>query len=211
MYLLDVNVLVAFWYRDHTAHRRVARWIRHELRNPEAKPFRTCAIVELGFIRVASGSAGFAETVENAREDLRSTKAHLRTTFLNDEVEGERQPSWVTKASQTTDGHLFELAKQHNLSFATLDRGIRGATLLPAPDLGIEVKEPAPAYADNRDTVDDDPSELLIYHPDEALVPGYPFPRWAICPISGYPHVRSRPGARKVTNEEVREALEDFP
>ncbi len=211
MYLLDVNVLVAFWYRDHTAHRRVARWIRNKLENPDVNPFRTCAIVELGFIRVASGSAGFAENVERAREDLRSTKAHLRTTFLSDEVEGERQPSWVIKASQTTDGHLLELAKQHNLSFATLDRGVRDATLLPALDVSSEVREAIPAYAGHADTMHDEPSELLIYDPDEVPVPGYPFPRWAICPISGYPHVRSRPGAPKITSEDVKEALRDFP
>ena len=208
MYLLDVNVLLAFWYCDHTAHLKVTQWIRDvEFLNPGIELFKTCSIVELGFIRVASGPAGFAETVEGARSDLREAKAALGAALLSDEVEGDRQPTWVTKSRQTTDGHLLELAGQHKMRLATLDRGIPGAVVIPIHT--SEVREPT--YARYLEMTTEDPPENLIYDENEVPVPGYPYPRWMIDPETGYPCVRSRLGVPKITSEEVREMLKDFP
>lgn len=79
MYLLDINVLIAFAYDDHVSHRRVSNWVKFvQNRNHRTLPFMTCSIVELGFVRIASGPAGFAENVSVARTDLRRIRDVLR-------------------------------------------------------------------------------------------------------------------------------------
>jgi predicted nucleic acid-binding protein len=148
MYLLDVNVLLAFAYGQQICHARVAHWIRHvNAQEPEGWRFATCSIVELGFIRVAGGKSKLAENLTVARADLRRVKSVLRPRLLGDELDGNRLPEWVMKADQTTDGHLLELATHYKVQFATLDSGIPGALLIPE-HVGPhdEVREPAPAY-----------------------------------------------------------------
>jgi len=148
MYLLDVNVLLAFAYNAQQSHLRVLRWIEHiDSHGPDESPFASCSIVELGFIRVAGGTARLAENLTVARADLRRVKSILRLQMLGDELDGNYLPEWVTKAGQTTDGHLLELATCYNAKFATLDSRIPGALLIPEyfgnPD---EVREPHVAY-----------------------------------------------------------------
>ena len=51
MYLLDINVLLAFAYDEHVLHRRASLWIKHvESENVAVPRFATCSITELGFI-----------------------------------------------------------------------------------------------------------------------------------------------------------------
>jgi predicted nucleic acid-binding protein len=51
-YLLDVNVLVAWGWGDHTDHDRVARWIA-SLPGGRSHLLLTSAIPQLGFVRVS--------------------------------------------------------------------------------------------------------------------------------------------------------------
>lgn len=148
MYLLDINVLLAFAYDGQIAHNRVALWIKRvEVTESQRPLFATCSIVDLGFIRIASGPAKLAENLTFARADLRRLKNALDLRMLGDELDGNRLPDWVTKSKQTTDGHLLELATSHRAAFATLDTGIPGAVLIPEY-LGppLEVRETAPPY-----------------------------------------------------------------
>jgi hypothetical protein len=47
MYLLDVNVLLAFAYNAQQSHLRVLRWIEHiDSHGPDESPFASCSIVE---------------------------------------------------------------------------------------------------------------------------------------------------------------------
>jgi hypothetical protein len=55
----------------------------------------------------------------------------LGISFLVDDHDASRLPSWVKTARQTTDGHLAQLAKANDAMLATLDRGIPGAFLIP--------------------------------------------------------------------------------
>jgi uncharacterized protein len=148
MYLLDINVLLAFGYDDHAAHARVARWIKDILsKAPATQPFRTCSIVELGFIRIAAGKSGLAQNLTVARADLRRLKAVLGLSLLGDELDGNQLPDWVLRSQQTTDGHLLELAGRYQMRFATLDTGIPGAVLIPEHiDPPSEVREPSIPY-----------------------------------------------------------------
>ena len=146
--MLDINVLLAFAYDEQICHQRVSRWITHiEATETETPRFATCSIVDLGFIRIASGPARLAENLTFARADLRRLKHSLGLKLLGDELDGNQLPNWVSKSKQTTDGHLLELAMTHQAQFATLDRGIPGALLIPEHiDLPNEVREAAPPY-----------------------------------------------------------------
>lgn len=201
IYLLDVNVLLGYAYKEHKAHSQVANWINHiERTQPETK-FATCAIVELGFVRIASGKSGLAESVAAAREDLQRAKSRLRPQMLSDELDGNRLPGWVTLSKHTTDGHLLELAKAHNARFATLDTGIPDAVLIQGDSdswSGIR-DEPAVDYG-----VEDEDAEL-IYDENTGTR------RLTKCKITGHLVVARRPGMPLVTSEEIKKMLEDFP
>ena len=70
--LLDVNVLLALGYWKHDHSGRVRLWMsRLQQHACELPLFVTCAITELGFVRIASGGGGFAANVNAARLDLR--------------------------------------------------------------------------------------------------------------------------------------------
>jgi predicted nucleic acid-binding protein len=150
MYLLDVNVLLAFAYQQQACHSRVRRWIRHvDSQHSEGWSFATCSIVELGFIRIAGGKSRLAENLTVARADLSRAKHELRVCLLGDNLDGNRLPKWVMKSAQTTDGHLLELATCHKVQFATLDTGIPGAFLIPDDhDTHDEVREPDLRYGE---------------------------------------------------------------
>ncbi len=144
-YLLDVNVLLALAYQGHVHCRRASRWL-HEVQSgsgvDKAPRLATCAIVELGFIRIASGSSRLAENLSAARADLCRLKSKLGLMLLADALEADRQPSWVTRSAQTTDGHLLELATAHAARLITLDGGITGAILIPDyPHTASKVKD----------------------------------------------------------------------
>lgn len=132
-YLLDVNVLLAWGWADHTEHQRAALWIASIKRKRTGK-LLTSAIPELGFVRVSIQRSAGRLSVEDASRTLagmlRSLGGHH--TFLSDDRPSSVDfPSWCGSASQTTDAHLLSLAQSHGAELATLDTGIPGAFLLP--------------------------------------------------------------------------------
>jgi uncharacterized protein len=148
IYLLDVNVLLALRYQDHVHHERASHWLESlQPKHGETPALATCAITELGFVRIASRAAGFAPRVAGACLDLVRLKKTGSFCFLPDELGAERLPAWVTKSKQTTDGHLLQLASRYSAVLATLDTGIPGALLIPElPDNANRVSEPSLAY-----------------------------------------------------------------
>jgi|KBSSwiStaDraftv2_1062776.scaffolds.fasta_scaffold00120_25 predicted nucleic acid-binding protein len=147
IYLLDVNVLLALRYEQHSLHGRADAWMDHLQDSDEPAHFATCSTTELGFVRIASGKLGFAEDVNFAQRDLHRLKAGRVFTFLTDYSGADRLPEWVEKSKQVTDGHLLQLAIDHGAIFATLDEGIPGALLIPTePDRSLVVREPYVPY-----------------------------------------------------------------
>lgn len=133
IFLLDVNALLAYHYPKHVHHARVRNWgsrLRAE-HGDDAVTFATCPITELGFMRVGSGPASLAVSVEVARADLRTLKSSENMLFIPDDIPERDLPMWVRKPAQTTDGYLLALAKTHGGQLATLDRFIPGALLIP--------------------------------------------------------------------------------
>jgi len=52
-------------------------------------------------------------------------------TFLVDDQDLARLPTWVAYPKQVTDGHLWQLAKSKQAELATLDKRIPGVFLIP--------------------------------------------------------------------------------
>ena len=128
--LLDVNALLALVHQTHQHHSKARRWLAG-LQKKGRTTLATCAITELGFLRV-SVQAGFLPDVATARTALASFKKSEGSdfVFLSDELGADRLPRYVTKPGQITDGHLLELARAHHAQLVTLDTGIPDAVQL---------------------------------------------------------------------------------
>jgi len=92
----------------------------------------TCAITEIGFVRV-SIHAGLERDTPGAVQTLEGLKTSSRIPFflIGDALGASHLPWWMTGAKQVTDGHLLGLATQHSMELATLDKGIPRAFLIP--------------------------------------------------------------------------------
>lgn len=132
-FLLDVNVLVAICVNQHEFHERVATWLNSSARSDRAE-LMTCAITELGFLRVLAQAPSYSFTVEHGIELLSRLKSskEYRFGFLSDELGIIHLPRWVKRPKQITDGHLAELAKAHGATLATLDESIPSAMVIAA-------------------------------------------------------------------------------
>ena len=129
IYLLDVNALVALGFANHEFHSRVSAWVRAQ----DFPPLATCAITELGFVRVLAHAPAYGVSVTRARTLLLRIKEAEKPafTFIVDDQDISRLPGWVKTANQTTDGHLASLAAGAGGRLATLDRRIPGSLLIP--------------------------------------------------------------------------------
>lgn len=128
-----MNVLVAWGWKEHADHERVAKWISHERSQPEAG-LLTSPIPELGFIRVSvqrsAGTIAVADACSALDGMLKSLgKAHL---FIPDDQRASLLPAWCKAAARTTDAYLAALASAHGAKLATLDTGIPGAFVVPS-------------------------------------------------------------------------------
>ena len=111
-WLLDVNFILASRWVTHPDHLAAKAWV------DSADRFYTCAITELGFIRI-SLSAAYQATWDQVHESLEKLHARPGHQFLADDVDGIA--SLQTNSSDTTDAHLVTLARRHGLKLATLD------------------------------------------------------------------------------------------
>lgn len=114
-WLLDVNLVLASRWTTHDHHAAVKSWI------VSTDEFYTCAITELGFLRI-SLSAVYQATWSEALESLKKLHTHPGYRFLADDVDGAASPECSSK--DTTDAHLVSVAKRHGLKLATLDKSL---------------------------------------------------------------------------------------
>lgn len=131
-YLLDVNALIALGIDHHVFHCRVENWLASLAENSVPK-VATCSITELGFVRVASQVAAYSITLGQAKsllQQLKKSKVY-DFRFIGDKNDISRLPAWVSLPKQTTDGHLYQLARSNRAVLATLDRGIPNAFEIP--------------------------------------------------------------------------------
>ena len=128
IYLLDVNALLALAHAAHTLHGRAEVWVKTLRR---ADQLATCAITELGFVRIAPQTR-LSPDVAQSRDLLVRLKGSKRPAFvfLADDLGVDRLPAWVKTPAQTTDGHLLALAAACSARLATFDEGIPGSVLI---------------------------------------------------------------------------------
>jgi predicted nucleic acid-binding protein len=131
-YLLDVNVLVAWGWKEHTDHERVAKWLALERDKPDTE-FLTSPIPELGFVRVSVQRAAGTIAVKEACSALEGMLASLgqRHSFIPDDQRVSALPVWCKVAARTTDAYLLALANAHGAKLVTLDTGIPEALVMP--------------------------------------------------------------------------------
>jgi len=113
-HLLDVNFLLACAWQSHADHAKARAWLEKQ------KSFTTCALSQLGFLRVSMSPgyrAGFADALA-ALQDITTRKG---ARFLVDDLPAAALPA-VTSHADTTDAYLAMLAKAHGLKLCTLDR-----------------------------------------------------------------------------------------
>ena len=118
-------------FSSHYFHHRIESWVK----SMDHAELATCAITELGFVRILAQLPNHEITVESALEMLALLKSTSRASFnfFADDVGVDRLPKWVKHPKQTTDGHLTALAKAHGAALATLDGKIPGAFVIPNP------------------------------------------------------------------------------
>jgi uncharacterized protein len=131
--LLDVNVLLALFDRDHVDHRRARNWLNSEIEHGWA----SCAITQNGFVRIISHSRYPNPVPPSQAVDLfaraASTGYHefwaCSVSVLDAKI---IDSSRVHGPKQVTDTYLLALASAHGGRFVTFDRSVPLSAVLTA-------------------------------------------------------------------------------
>jgi predicted nucleic acid-binding protein len=116
-YLLDVNALLAWRHARAPHHEKFHAWAARV----DRQSLRTCAHVELGFIRVSMQV--FAYTLAQAQEALDALKG--QAGGFVDSAPSPRPATWAGAAARTSDAYLAQIAQANGLRLATFDAGIK--------------------------------------------------------------------------------------
>lgn len=123
--LLDINVLLSLFDRDHLDHPRARAWLDREI----ASGWASCAITENGFVRIVS-QPRYPSPVPPAVaiERLRRATATDHHRFWDCSVsilDADRaDPSHIHGPRQVTDVYLLALAVANGGRFVTFDQSI---------------------------------------------------------------------------------------
>ena len=121
--LLDVNVLLALAWPNHQFHRLATRRLE---RGQER--WATCALTELGFIRLSSNPVVVAasKTPGEAARLLAGLTKDLRHVYL-DRLASPASLDFgrLLGHNQITDAYLLALAWRHKATFLTFDTRLR--------------------------------------------------------------------------------------
>jgi len=119
-YLLDINVLLALAWPHHQFHGSARRWFR----STSKQGWATCAVTELGFVRLSSNMAFTPAAVspQEAKQLLEKMVDLGRHLFYDSPP--PRGPIAFDKLfghKQITDAYLVTLAERQGARFATYD------------------------------------------------------------------------------------------
>lgn len=125
LWLLDVNVLVARFWKPHVFHQKARAWLAIH----EREGWATCPITQAGFVRTISNPAFAddaprpAEAIHWLAESLRENpNHHFWPDDLPVSVACSQTESQLTGFNQLTDAYLLGLAIHRRARFITLDR-----------------------------------------------------------------------------------------
>ena len=129
--LLDVNALIALIDEEHVHHEAILAWLGDDERLQRG--FATCAITQLGLIRVMSGR-GYYRPVEPevvATHLQRLTRKGHRYLEIPAPCEGAVR--WAsTRSAQSTDATLLATAVVHGCRLVTFDTSISLSSVVGA-------------------------------------------------------------------------------
>lgn len=119
--LLDINVLLALAWPNHQFHGAARAWFS----NRTGEPWSTCAVTQLGFIRLSSNPA-FTDCAVIPAEAARLLSLMTERddhVFLEARGEPCRSEVWsaVGGHRQVTDAYLVSLVRGHGTELATFD------------------------------------------------------------------------------------------
>jgi toxin-antitoxin system PIN domain toxin len=126
-YLLDVNVLIALSWPEHSQHGLARRWFARY----RAKGWATCPLTQAGFVRIVSNPAFSSRSVsvQQACESLADSLRDDAHRFWTDSISLPDAMAMFTdpisRHQQITDAYLVALAIRNRGRLATLDRGIQ--------------------------------------------------------------------------------------
>jgi hypothetical protein len=136
--LLDVNVLLALAWPNHQFHAAAT----HRLESRQDR-WATCALTELGFIRLSSNPAAVpaAKTPVEAAALLAAMvkdplHVYLKSLSAPSDKESIRVFERILGSKQVTDAYLLRLARQHRAKLATFDGKLRA---LASTDKEVEI------------------------------------------------------------------------
>ena len=123
-WLLDVNVLLAWLWPAHEAHKAASSWMH----NHRQEPWATCPVTEMGFLRIVTNPSfsrhapAWAEAVGILRKHTEGSPKHC---FWQDSLTlaelDMRLGRHIKGPSQITDSYLLALAMHHGGRMVTFD------------------------------------------------------------------------------------------
>jgi len=114
-YLLDVNLLLAAIWENHSRHAEAFAWL-------EDKTVLFCPLAELGFLRISANEKAINAPMDMARELLQKFSAERKAERIPDDL--APLDSHPRTSEEVTDLYLADLAHKHGAKLATLDEGI---------------------------------------------------------------------------------------
>jgi hypothetical protein len=121
MMMPDANVLVAVSDPSHPFYQKAKVWLDAN------SPIATCAITELGVMRVL---IQLGAPIQQAENHLASLISKYRGAYINCDVSVEALKGKITGHRQLTDKYLVELCAKHALQLATFDKSNSGARVI---------------------------------------------------------------------------------
>lgn len=125
--LLDINILTALLWPTHEHHDVAHRWFGAR----GAGPWATCALTQLGFVRIVSNPAFSRDALSpmEAIALLGENLAHPAHEFWTDSLQVppavKGMDIKLQGYKQLTDAYLLALAHRRKGVLATFDRGLR--------------------------------------------------------------------------------------
>jgi toxin-antitoxin system PIN domain toxin len=125
--LLDLNVLTALLWPAHEHHDIAHRWFRARA----DRQWATCALTQLGFVRIVSNPAFSRDALSPAgalallAANLSKPSHEFWTDTLQLPTAIKGMESGLQGYRQLTDVYLLALANHHKGILATFDRGLR--------------------------------------------------------------------------------------
>ena len=121
--LLDVNALIALFDEEHVHHGETLEWLGRK--ENVTHGFATCAITQLGLIRIVSSKVYYRPVPPNEAATQLEQLTRKGHRYLGIPTPCEGMVRWkATPSANSTDAVLLSTAVAHGCRLVTFDAGI---------------------------------------------------------------------------------------